>query len=282
MVGKFLSQSCGGHDGVCDFCCPNVRTKVMRNIVAGNWKSNKLMGEALKWMKDMSPWMSNRGDVEVMVAPPTPYLAMMSTDAPEGLSVIAQNVSSEGSGAHTGEYTAEMLKSCGVSGAIVGHSERRARFGDTDALVAQKVRALVSEELQAVFCCGETLDQREAGTAQTVVHAQLTAAILGLDASALPFVVVAYEPIWAIGTGKTASSEEAQAMHASIRGWMTETFGVEKASEVPILYGGSCKPSNAQELFSQQDINGGLIGGASLAPLDFQGVVEGHPASQKA
>lgn len=282
MVGKFLSQSCGGHDGVSDFCCPNVRTKVMRNIVAGNWKSNKLMGEALKWMKDMSPWMSNRGDVEVMVAPPTPYLAMMSSDAPEGLSVIAQNVSSEGSGAHTGEYTAEMLKSCGVSGAIVGHSERRARFGDTDALVAQKVRALVYEELQAVFCCGETLDQREAGKAQTVVHAQLTAAILGLDASALPFVVVAYEPIWAIGTGKTASSEEAQAMHASIRGWMTETFGVEKASEVPILYGGSCKPSNAQELFSQQDINGGLIGGASLAPLDFQGVVEGHPASQKA
>ena len=254
----------------------------MRNNVAGNWKSNKLMSEALKWMEDMSPWMPNRGHVEVMVAPPTPYLAMMSSDAPKGLSVIAQNVSSEGSGAHTGEYTAEMLKSCGVSGAIVGHSERRARFGDTDALVAQKVRALVSEELQAVFCCGETLDQREAGTAQTVVHDQLTTAILGLDASALPFVVVAYEPIWAIGTGKTASSEEAQAMHASIRGWMTETFGVEKASEVAILYGGSCKPSNAQELFSQQDINGGLIGGASLAPLDFQGVVEGHPASQQA
>tara|TARA_B110000003_G_scaffold49514_1_gene48361 strand:+ start:6666 stop:7430 length:765 start_codon:yes stop_codon:yes gene_type:complete len=254
----------------------------MRNIVAGNWKSNKLMSEALKWMEDMSPWMPNRGHVEVMVAPPTPYLAMMSSDAPKGLSVIAQNVSSEGSGAHTGEYTAEMLKSCGVSGAIVGHSERRARFGDTDALVAQKVRALVSEKLQAVFCCGETLDQREAGTAQTVVHDQLTTAILGLDASALPFVVVAYEPIWAIGTGKTASSEEAQAMHASIRGWMAETFGVEKASEVAILYGGSCKPSNAQELFSQQDINGGLIGGASLAPLDFQGVVEGHPASQQA
>ena len=280
-MGKFLSQSCGGHDGVCDFCHPNVRTKVMRNIVAGNWKSNKLMGEALKWMEDMSSWMPNRGHVEVMVAPPAPYLSQMASKAPAGLSVIAQNVSPEGPGAHTGEHTAEMLKSCGVSGAIVGHSERRARFGDTDRLVAQKVRALVSEKLQAVFCCGETLEQREAGEAQTVVHAQLKAAILGLDASALPFVVVAYEPIWAIGTGKTASSEEAQAMHGSIRGWLAETFGADNASEVAILYGGSCKPANAQELFSQPDINGGLIGGASLGPSDFQGVVEGHPDSKR-
>ena len=253
------------------------KTKVMRNIVAGNWKSNKLMGEAQEWMDGMAEWLANHDGVEVMVGAPAPYLAALASTAPEGLHILAQNVSAEGHGAHTGEFTADMLKSCGVAGAIVGHSERRARFGDTDDNVKAKVQALVDEGLQAVFCCGETLEEREAGRQEDVVHGQLKAAVLGLPADALDRVVVAYEPVWAIGTGKTATSAQAQDMHAAIRGWLSERFGADKSADVAILYGGSCKPSNAAELFGQADINGGLIGGAALQPSDFQAVLEGHP-----
>ena len=253
------------------------KTKVMRNIVAGNWKSNKLMGEAQEWMDGMAGWLASHEGVEVMVGAPAPYLATLASAAPEGLHILAQNVSAEGHGAHTGEFTADMLKSCGVAGAIVGHSERRARFGDTDDKVKAKVQALVDEGLQAVFCCGETLEERETGRQEEVVHAQMKAAVLGLPVDALDCVVVAYEPVWAIGTGKTATSAQAQDMHAAIRGWLTESFGAEKAEGVAILYGGSCKPGNAAELFGQADINGGLIGGAALNPTDFQGVLEGHP-----
>ena len=153
------------------------KTKVMRNIVAGNWKSNKLMGEAQEWMDGMAEWLASHEGVEVMVGAPAPYLAALSGTAPEGLHILAQNVSAEGHGAHTGEFTADMLKSCGVAGAIVGHSERRARFGDTDDKVKAKVQALVDEGLQAVFCCGETLEEREAGRQEDVVHAQLKAAV---------------------------------------------------------------------------------------------------------
>lgn len=250
----------------------------MRNLVAGNWKSNKLMGEALEWMDGMADWLGANRGVEVMVAPPAPFLAVCAEKAPEGLRVLAQNVSAEGFGAHTGEYTAAMLRSCGVAGALVGHSERRARFGDTDAAVASKVDALIDAGLVAVFCCGETLQEREAGRAEDVVLKQLQSGVLRLPSQQMNQVIVAYEPVWAIGTGVTATSDQAQDMHASIRKWLEEAFGGEVAAEVPLLYGGSCKASNAAELFSQRDINGGLIGGASLNPADFQGVLEGHPA----
>lgn len=250
----------------------------MRNVVAGNWKSNKLLNEARAWMDGMSGWLEAHSGVEVMVAMPAPYLASCATDAPAGLRVLAQNVSADGFGAHTGEYTAEMLKSCGVDGAIVGHSERRARFGDSDAVVAAKVDALLASELIVVFCCGETLQEREAGRAEDVVLQQLQAGVLRIPVDQMDKVIVAYEPVWAIGTGVTATSEQAQDMHANIRGWLTEAFGEEVAESIPVLYGGSCKPGNAQELFSQKDINGGLIGGASLKPEDFQGVIAGHPA----
>ena len=250
----------------------------MRNIVAGNWKSNKLMDEALEWMQGMESWLQRNDGVEVMVAVPAPFLAVCAEKAPAGLVVLAQNVSAEGFGAHTGEYTAEMLKSCGADGAIVGHSERRARFGDTDAAVASKVDALLEAGLTAVFCCGETLQEREAGRAEDVVLQQLQAGVLRLPADQISNVVVAYEPVWAIGTGVTATSQQAQDMHGNIRSWLSEAFDAETAAGIPILYGGSCKPQNAAELFSQGDINGGLIGGASLNPADFQGVIEGHPA----
>ncbi len=229
-------------------------------------------------MDGMSGWLEAHSGVEVMVAMPAPYLASCATDAPPGLRVLAQNVSADGFGAHTGEYTAEMLKSCGVDGAIVGHSERRARFGDSDAVVAAKVDALLASELIVVFCCGETLQEREAGRAEDVVLQQLQAGVLRIPVDQMDKVIVAYEPVWAIGTGVTATSEQAQDMHANIRGWLTEAFGEEVAESIPVLYGGSCKPGNAQELFSQKDINGGLIGGASLKPEDFQEVIAGHPA----
>ena len=236
------------------------------------------MGDALEWMDGMAEWLGTNHGVDVMAAVPAPFLAVCADKAPEGLHILAQNVSADGFGAHTGEYTADMLKSCGVDGAIVGHSERRARFGDTDAAVAAKVDALLEAGLMAVFCCGETLQEREGGRAEDVVLQQLQAGVLRLPVDHMDRVVVAYEPVWAIGTGVTATSDQAQDMHASIRGWLTEAFGAEVAQTVPVLYGGSCKPSNAAELFSQQDINGGLIGGASLNPVDFQGVIEGHPA----
>ena len=236
------------------------------------------MGDALEWMDGMAEWLGTNHGVDVMAAVPAPFLAVCADKAPEGLHILAQNVSADGFGAHTGEYTADMLKSCGVDGAIVGHSERRARFGDTDAAVAAKVDALLEAGLTAVFCCGETLQEREGGRAEDVVLQQLQAGVLRLPVDHMDRVVVAYEPVWAIGTGVTATSDQAQDMHASIRGWLTEAFGAEVAQTVPVLYGGSCKPSNAAELFSQQDINGGLIGGASLNPTDFQGVIEGHPA----
>ena len=236
------------------------------------------MGDALEWMDGMAEWLGTNHGVDVMAAVPAPFLAVCADKAPEGLHILAQNVSADGFGAHTGEYTADMLKSCGVDGAIVGHSERRARFGDTDAAVAAKVDALLEAGLTAVFCCGETLQEREGGRAEDVVLQQLQAGVLRLPVDHMDRVVVAYEPVWAIGTGVTATSDQAQDMHASIRGWLTEAFGAEVAQTVPVLYGGSCKPSNAAELFSQQDINGGLIGGASLKPEDFQGVIEGHPA----
>ena len=236
------------------------------------------MGDALEWMDGMAEWLGTNHGVDVMAAVPAPFLAVCADKAPEGLHILAQNVSADGFGAHTGEYTADMLKSCGVDGAIVGHSERRARFGDTDAAVAAKVDALLEAGLTAVFCCGETLQEREGGRAEDVVLQQLQTGVLRLPVDHMDRVVVAYEPVWAIGTGVTATSDQAQDMHASIRGWLTEAFGAEVAQTVPVLYGGSCKPSNAAELFSQQDINGGLIGGASLNPADFQGVIEGHPA----
>ena len=250
----------------------------MRNVVAGNWKSNKLLHEAREWMAVMEGWLQNNRGVDVMVAMPAPYLAACATDAPLGLHVLAQNVSAESFGAHTGEFTADMLKSSGVSGAIVGHSERRSRFGDSDSVVAAKVDALMAADLTAVFCCGETLQQRESGRAEDIVLKQLQAGILRIPVDQITQIIVAYEPVWAIGTGVTATSDEAQEMHASIRGWLLEAFGAEVAARIPLLYGGSCNPSNASELFAQKDINGGLIGGASLDPKSFQSVIQGHPA----
>lgn len=207
-----------------------------------------------------------------MIAPPAPYLAAMGQgELPFRLG--AQNTSATGPGAQTGEFTADMLAGCGVTDVIVGHSERRDGHGDDDDRVAEKVNRVLEAGLRVVFCCGESLQDRQSDVHFDKVLRQLESAILHLPAKVMDRVVVAYEPIWAIGTGLTATADQAQEMHAAIRGWLTEAFDEDMARSIPILYGGSCKPANADELFACPDVDGGLIGGASLDPDHFHALV---------
>lgn len=218
--------------------------------------------------------------VEVIVAPPFPFLADAVQRTAAGKAdgagttvlVAAQNCHEEEHGAFTGEVGVPMLKSLGVQACLVGHSERRQYFGETDAAVARKVSMLLKHGLLPIYCCGERLDERQDGRHQTVVAEQITTALGHLSAAEWPRVVVAYEPVWAIGTGVTATPEQAQEMHAFIRSVLRRMAG-EAAGGVPILYGGSCKPGNAEGLFNGADINGGLIGGAALSVGDFTDLV---------
>jgi len=241
-------------------------------LVAGNWKSNKSFNEAREFAHAYARFPKAPEGVEVMVAPPAPYLAAMGA---EGLPFIlgAQNVSATGPGAQTGEYTAEMIAGCGVQDVIVGHSERRDGHGEDDGIVADKVNRVLEVGLRVVFCCGESLQDRQTQVHFDKVLRQLESGILHLPADVMSRVVVAYEPIWAIGTGLTATAEQAQEMHASIRGWLTEAYDVQVARSIPLLYGGSCKPANADELFACPDVDGGLIGGASLDVDSFRELV---------
>ena len=175
-------------------------------------------------------------------------------------------------GAYTGEFTADMVKSAGGKAVLIGHSERREFFGESDEVVHLKVAQAAASGLRVFLCCGESLEQRENGKPEEVIFKQLESALTGFEATEQ--LVIAYEPIWAIGTGRTASAQQAQDMHAAIRRWCADRFSPEVAAELPILYGGSCKPSNAEELFSQPDVNGGLIGGASLQVEDFLALVK--------
>ena len=215
-------------------------------------------------------------DQQVLFAVPFPYLIMANSRiaAEQNFSVAAQNCSHEKSGAFTGEVSAEMLHSIGVKYCIIGHSERRQYFGETDQQLAQKIDQCLANNIIPIFCCGETLAVREKGQQNELVAQQLKNALFHLEASVLEKIIIAYEPVWAIGTGKTATSEQAQEMHAYLRSVITKKYGAS-AEKIPILYGGSVKPSNAQELFSQPDIDGGLVGGASLVAEDFIQIVEG-------
>jgi len=209
--------------------------------------------------------------VDIVVCPPSPYLPLALNNWQRGhnLPIGAQNCHWESSGAYTGEVSAEMLHSIGVDYCIIGHSERRSYFGETDQEVGKKVQAALGSALQAIICCGETLEERKADRHREVVKRQLTAALKGVQKSDLKNVIIAYEPVWAIGTGETASSGQAQEMHAFIRNTLAGFFDEAIADQVSILYGGSCKPGNAAELFAQPDVDGGLIGGASLVADDF-------------
>lgn len=257
----------------------------MRKIVAGNWKSQKLMDEGRELIDAIAQGLNKQqGKTEVVVAPPAPYLAAYASDLQvEGdrhVALAAQTCSAHGPGAHTGEFTAEMLRSAGVHQVIIGHSERRERFGETDPIVQSKVAAGLAADLQVIFCCGEPLEVRKQGEENAWVEAQLRSALSEIaPAVAASRLVVAYEPIWAIGTGETATAEQAQDMHAFIRTILNDLFGSGTGAEIPILYGGSCKPSNAAELFAGADVNGGLIGGASLNAEDFLAIIAASDAA---
>jgi triosephosphate isomerase len=254
------------------------KPKVMKNIVAGNWKSNKLMPEALELMNEVQAGLDSIQNTEVIIAPPSPYLAALAENKKGALAISAQQCSATGMGAHTGEHTAEMLKSTGAEWVIIGHSERRECFGESNEAVRSKLELALEAGLHVLLCCGESLSKRESGNHFDWVQSQLEDALQNVSDQAFDQVVIAYEPIWAIGTGKTASSDQAQEMHAFIRNWLSKRYGDVSAAACRILYGGSCKPSNADELFAQPDVNGGLIGGASLNAEDFLAIVRAAEA----
>ncbi len=243
-------------------------------LVAGNWKMNGSRESNNALIKGIIEGSSQVTNAEILVCPPFVYISEVAALL-EGTDIAygSQDVAKEEVGAYTGEISVSMLKDIGCTYAIVGHSERRALYGDTDKIVAQKFAAAQNGGLTPVLCVGELLEEREAGQTEAVVEKQLQAVVDLVGISALEKSVVAYEPVWAIGTGKTASPEQAQEVHAFIRGWISKEDAAV-AEKVRILYGGSVKAANAKELFSQADIDGGLIGGASLAADEFISICE--------
>ncbi len=243
-----------------------------KKIVAGNWKMNldkteaqSLVDGVVKLSKDLPE------GVELVFCPSYVHIPMVKEKikGSKNLALASQNCSKEEKGAFTGEISASMLKSYGVDYVVLGHSERREYFQETHEELAQKVDLALANDLKVIFCCGEVLEQRESNQQETVVLEQLEESLFHLSAEQFANVVIAYEPVWAIGTGKTASSEQAQEIHAFIRQTIADKYDDEVAQNTTIQYGGSCKPSNAKELFAQEDVDGGLIGGASLKAEDF-------------
>ncbi|MGC1630828.1 MAG: triose-phosphate isomerase [Gelidibacter sp.] len=240
-----------------------------KKIVAGNWKMNNDLAQTETLITELKA-QYNPAEVEVMIAPSfTNLWQAFNSLKDDSIEVIAQNMHFAESGAYTGEISAAMLKSLGIKTVILGHSERRAYFDETDELLAKKVDAALVNEMRVIFCFGEELADRKSGKEEAVVESQIKNALFHLGTDAFKHIVLAYEPVWAIGTGETASPEQAQDMHAFIRKTVADTYGNDVANNVSILYGGSCKPSNAKEIFSKPDVDGGLIGGAALNAADF-------------
>ncbi|MEW6662593.1 MAG: triose-phosphate isomerase [Bacillota bacterium] len=239
-------------------------------IIAGNWKMHKASPEARQLVEELKPLVHNLPEVEVVVCPPFTSLEtvkelLQGTDIQLG----AQNMHYANEGAYTGEVSAAMLAAAGCRYVIVGHSERRQYFGETDELINQKVKAALAARLAPITCVGETLAQREAGETEAVCFSQVEGALRGLSADQVPGLVIAYEPVWAIGTGKTATAAEAQRVIALIRRKVSELFGKEAAAKTRIQYGGSVKPDNIKEIMAQPDIDGALVGNASLQADSF-------------
>jgi triosephosphate isomerase (TIM) len=249
-----------------------------KKIVAGNWKMNKTPDEALVLTSEVVNMINDevRGEVEVVLCAPALYLTTLKKyveNAPK-VSLGAQNCHEKASGAYTGEISAPMLKAAGIPYVILGHSERRQYFGETNAQLAAKVDIALENGLSPIFCCGETLEQRQNEDYLGVVKAQLTESLFHLSQEQIEKVVIAYEPIWAIGTGLTASADQAQEMHAALREHLAGHYGTEVADNLSILYGGSVGAANAAELFACPDVDGGLVGGASLKSRDFTDIVK--------
>ncbi len=243
-------------------------------IVAGNWKMNKNLEETEALLAALSAKLPDT-HAEVMVAPTYVNLNTSVRHLESStIQVIAQNMHFAENGAYTGEISADMLLHIGIDTVIIGHSERRAYFGETDEILAKKVTAALAKNMRVMFCFGEELEDRKSGNHFAVVESQLKNALFSLDASSWSKIILAYEPVWAIGTGETASPEQAQEMHAFIRKTIADAFNAGIAENVSILYGGSVKPANAEEIFSKPDVDGGLIGGAALNADDFVAIIK--------
>lgn len=246
-------------------------------IVAGNWKMNKNYKETKVLVKEIKKSIKRLplDNTRVIIAPTFVNLSIATKRAKKSaIEVVAQNMHQATNGAYTGEVSAEMLKSIGVNTVILGHSERRTLFGETDKILTEKVNAALENELEIIFCFGELLEDRKSDKHFEVVKSQLENALFHLDALAWNHIVLAYEPVWAIGTGETATPEQAQEMHAFIRKLLQEKYTTVVADNTSILYGGSVKPTNAEEIFSKEDVDGGLIGGASLKVEDFTAIIK--------
>jgi triosephosphate isomerase len=247
-----------------------------KNIVAGNWKMNKTLQEGVELAKGLNEALAGEEQkCDVVICTPFIHLASVA-ELVDGnkIGVGAENCADKVSGAYTGEISAAMVASTGAKYVILGHSERRAYYGETAEILKEKVRLVLDNGLTPIFCIGEVLEEREAGKQNEVVFNQLAGSLFDLTAEEFSKIVLAYEPVWAIGTGKTATGEQAQEIHAYIRSVVADKFGAEVADNTSILYGGSCKPTNAKELFANPDVDGGLIGGAALKVEDFKGIID--------
>ena len=249
-------------------------------LIAGNWKMNKTATEAVELAKPIIEAIGNQNDIDVLMCPPfTSISAVSELIGNSTVRVGAQNMSDKVSGAYTGEISAAMLRDLQVSYVILGHSERRSYYGETDAFINRKVLACLENNLKPVLCVGETLEEREAGKVEEVIKTQLVGGLANVPADKAESVVIAYEPVWAIGTGKTATPEQAQEVHAFIRKELIGLLG-QVGNAIRILYGGSMKPANADELLAKPDIDGGLIGGAALVAKDFLSLIESGVKAQ--
>ncbi len=250
-----------------------------KKVVAGNWKCNTTVQEGVELAKAVNELVAKADakDVVVVLGAPFTHITKVVDSVDASLvGVAAQNCAAEAKGAYTGEVSASMVKSTGAGYVILGHSERREYYGETSEILNKKVALTLENGLTPIYCCGEALEIREAGTQKEYVINQLEETIFNLSAEDFKKVIIAYEPIWAIGTGKTASTAQAQEMHKDIREAIAAKYGAEVAEEISILYGGSCKASNAPELFASADVDGGLIGGASLKAEDFIGIITAY------
>ena len=247
-----------------------------KNIVAGNWKMNKTLQEGVALANDLKELLAGQtSNCEVIIGTPFIHLATVSELVKDSvIKVSAENCADKASGAYTGEVSAAMVASTGAEYCILGHSERRMYYGETYEILKEKTLLALANNLKPIFCIGELKEEREANKQNEVVKAQLEGSVFNLSAEEFGKVVLAYEPVWAIGTGLTATSDQAEEIHAYIRSLIAEKYGNEVAENTTILYGGSCKGSNAKELFSKPNVDGGLIGGASLKAADFKEIID--------
>jgi triosephosphate isomerase len=250
-----------------------------KKVIAGNWKMNKTATEAVTLAKDIIDEVGRETSVDIVLCPPfTALSAVAHVLEGQAVKLGGQNMHPAKNGAYTGEISAEMLRTLYATHVILGHSERRTYFGETDAFINQKVVTALAHELKPILCVGETLAEREAGATLAVVQRHVEGGLAGVKPEQITTVIIAYEPVWAIGTGKVATTAQAQEVHAFIRDLLTKLYGAPLAQKVRILYGGSMKPSNAAELLAEKDIDGGLIGGASLEAKSFIELVKAADA----